>query len=135
MIKHIWIEQTETTAFDPYQDSVDVLVETDDGALWAACFVTLPYLQRQMALSGEVAGQSRYMAQVRFVALETPHVIVENLLRDTIEDTIDNLMTLGTFESVFILHAEESFGPGSAARAIHPIRAVYQELRPHVRPS
>jgi hypothetical protein len=50
------------------------------------------------------------MPLVRFVALETPHVIVEDLLPDTIEDTIDNLMTLGTFESVFILCSDDPLG-------------------------
>jgi hypothetical protein len=39
---------------------------------------------------------------VRFIALETPHVVVENLLTETIEDTVENLITLGTFESVFV---------------------------------
>jgi len=41
------------------------------------------------------------------MAIETPHVIVENLSQDTIEDTIDNLMTLGVFESVFALVSQD----------------------------
>ncbi|MBX3063357.1 MAG: hypothetical protein KF726_10310 [Anaerolineae bacterium] len=112
MIKRVWVEQQNEIGFNPYEDSADVLVEWEDGQLWSAAFVTLPYLQRQMEMSGEVAeGLNANMPPVRFVALETPHVVVENLLPDTIEDTIDNLMTLGTFESVFTLYTDD-----------HPVR-------------
>src|SRR5688500_544840 len=82
------------------RDNANVVVETDDGLVWQAPFVTIPFLQRQMYLSRDVAKDSKTMAPVRFVAIETPHVIVENLTQDTIEDTVDNLMTLGIFESV-----------------------------------
>jgi hypothetical protein len=108
MIKRVWIEQQGEPGFDPYQDSADVLVELEEEQLWSATFVTIPYLQRQMAMSGHVAeGISPNMARIHFVALETPHVIVENLLSDTIEDTIDNLMTLGIFESVFFMYMDD----------------------------
>lgn len=106
MIKHIWIEHQNIEGFDPYRDSTDVLVETEDGFTWSASFVTLPYLQRQMHVSREMA-EGMDMPPMRFVALETPHVVVENLLQDTIEDTVDNLMTLGIFESVFVLNTED----------------------------
>ncbi len=104
MIKHIWLDQNE--GFDPERDSADVLVETEDGLLWSASFVTIPYLQRQMELSRDVAQDEANMPPVRFIAIETPHVIVDNLMKDTIEDTIDNLMTLGIFESVFTSYSE-----------------------------
>jgi hypothetical protein len=107
MIKRVWIEQNEGKAFNPTRDSADVLVETDDGLMWTASFVTIPYLQRQMELSRDVAKDVNNMPQVRFIAIETPHVIVDDLSQDTIEDTIDNLMTLGVFESVFTLYSEE----------------------------
>ncbi len=106
MIKHIWLDQNE--GFDPERDSADVLVETEDGLLWSASFVTIPYLQRQMELSRDVAKDEANMPPVRFIAIETPHVIVENLMKDTIEDTIDNLMTLGIFESVFTLYSDDN---------------------------
>lgn len=106
MIKHIWIEQQGVLGFDPYSDSTDVIVETDDGFTWSAAFVTIPFIQRQMFLSRDISTGVQYMAPVRFTALETPHVIVENLLPETIEDTIENLMTLGTFESVFMVYSE-----------------------------
>jgi hypothetical protein len=105
-IKHIWIEQQGVSGFDPYNDSTDVIVETEDGQMWLAAFVTIPFIQRQMFLSQEISTGVKYMAPIRFTALETPHVIVENLLPETIEDTIDNLMTLGTFESVFMVYSE-----------------------------
>ena len=115
MIKRVWIELQGTTGFDPLRDSTDVLVETEDGEIWSASFVTIPYLQRQMQTSREVARDIANMPPVRFVAIETPHVIVDMLDRDTIEDTIDNMMTLGVFESVFTLHADlsdnETFAP------------------------
>lgn len=106
MIKHIWIERQDEQSFDPYHDSADVIVETEDGLLWSAAFVTIPFIQRQMLLSRDITRGVRHMAAIRFTAMETPHVIVENLLPDTIEDTIDNLMTLGTFESVFMVYSE-----------------------------
>jgi len=105
MIKHVWIERDE--AESPDNDIADVLVQTDDDLIWSASFVTVPYLQRQMDLSRDVARDVRNMPPVRFMAIETPHVIVENLSQDTIEDTIDNLMTLGVFESVFALVSQD----------------------------
>ena len=107
MIKHVWVERTQEGGFDPRSDSADVLVETEDGVMWSASFVTLPFLQRQMELSREVAKDIHNMPPVRFIAIETPHVIVENLLQDTIEDSIDNMMTLGIFESVFTMYIED----------------------------
>lgn len=106
MIKHVWIEHRHTEGFDPKQDSTDVLVQTDDGLTWTASFATIPYLQRQMALSYDVA-EGMNMPPVRFIALETPHVVVENLLPDTIEDAVDNLMMLGIFESVFTQFSDD----------------------------
>ena len=44
---------------------------------------------------------NKSLAPTPFLALETPHVIVEMLTDDIIEDVIDNLMALGVFESVF----------------------------------
>lgn len=114
MIKHVWIEHRNIEGFDPYRDITDVLVQTEDGLTWTTSFVTIPYLQRQMELSRDVAQSMDNMPPVRFVALETPHVVVENLLPDTIEDTIDNLMTLGIFESVFQLVSED---------LVHPVNA------------
>jgi len=84
-------------------DSADVLVEMEDDKLWQAHFVTLAHLQQEMRLSLDVARQhQRALAATQFLALETPHVIVENLTSDIIEDVVDNLMALGVFESVFV---------------------------------
>ena len=34
-------------------------------------------------------------------------MVVENLSQDIIEDSIDNMMTLGIFESVFTMYTED----------------------------
>jgi len=52
-------------------------------------------------------------------------VIVDTLDQDTIEDTIDNLMTLGVFESVFTLHyndndSAQSDRPTARSRVVQP---------------
>ena len=115
MIKRVWIEQSDNTGFDPSRDIADVLVETEDGLMWSASFVTLPYLQRQMELSRDITGGVQNMPPVGFIAIETPHVVIENLEQDTIEDAIDNMMTLGVFESVFTLYSEDALLEGGDA--------------------
>jgi hypothetical protein len=81
----------------------------EDNKLWQAHFVTLEHLQEEMKLSLDVARQyNGALAATQFLALETPHVIVEKLTPDIIEDVVDNLMALGIFESVFSEFAGES---------------------------
>ncbi len=102
LVKRVWIEPATAAGFDPTTDSVDVLVEMEDNALWQAHFVTLAHLRQEMQLSLDVARQhDRALAATQFIALETPHVVVEQLTLDVIEDVVDNLMALGVFESVF----------------------------------
>lgn len=83
------------------RDACDVIVEMEDGGVYTALFVTLPYLHRQMELSFQMAKQMHDMPAVRYAAMETPHILVENLDRETLEDILDNLLTLGTFASLF----------------------------------
>jgi hypothetical protein len=105
----VWIEPAPELDFDPETDSVDALVEMEDGKLWQAHFVTLAHLQQEMQLSLDVARQhQRALAATQFLALETPHVIVERLTSEIIEDVVDNLMALGVFESVFAEFASET---------------------------
>ncbi len=104
MPKRIWIELHTDTAVP---DSCDVIVETDSGKLYTALFVTFPYLQRQMDLTYAVSKQLPDTPPVRYAVLETPHILVENLERDTIEDTIDNLLALDVFEGLFTLVTED----------------------------
>lgn len=102
LIKRVWIEPAPELAFDPVTDSADVLVEMENGELWQAHFVTLAHLQEELQLSLDVARQHMgALAATQFLALETPHVLVERLTSDVIEDVVDNLMALGVFESVF----------------------------------
>ncbi len=102
--KHVWIEMHHDAA-EP--DSCDVLVETESNKLYTALFITIPYLHRQMQLSYTMSKQLPDTPPTRYAVLETPHVVVDNLERDTIEDTIDNLLALDTFESVFTLVTED----------------------------
>jgi hypothetical protein len=60
-----------------------------------------------MALSYEVSKSLPDATPVYCATLETPHIIVANLNRDTIEDTIDNLIAQDTFESVFTQVTDE----------------------------
>jgi hypothetical protein len=102
LVKRVWIEPAPQMAFDPDTDSADVLVEMEDERLWQAHFVTLAHLQQEMQLSLDVARQyDKSLALTQFLTLETPHVIVEKLTSEIIEDVVDNLMALGVFESVF----------------------------------
>ncbi len=100
----IWIE--------PHHDEdsttcCDVLVQMEDGNIYTAMFVTLPYLLRQMELSFAVTSQLPDAMPVRYAALEVPHVFVEELSRDVIEDTIDNLIALEVFGSIFTQITED----------------------------
>ncbi len=88
-------------------NSCDVIVETERGKIYTTVFITPPYLQRQMQLSYTVSKQLSDVPPVRYAVLETPHIVVENLKRDTIEDTIDNLLALDIFEGLFTLVTED----------------------------
>lgn len=104
----IWVEMAEG-------DSCDVIVEMENGTLYTAMFVTLPYLARQMELGYEVSKTLPDVPAVAYATLETPHIIVPNLERDTIEDTIDNLIALDTFESLFTQVTDEAEAGSLAA--------------------
>jgi hypothetical protein len=99
-VKHVWVENLYEPSFDPTTDCADVLVETAEGELWSALFVTLAYLEDQMHLSREHA-LSIAMPPIQYTVIENSHVVVENLHPETIEDAIDCLIERGIFESVF----------------------------------
>jgi hypothetical protein len=65
---------------------------------------------------------------VRYAVLETPHIVVDNLNRDTIEDTIDNLLALDVFEGLFTLVTEHDETPttttNTGKRATTEVAAV-----------
>jgi hypothetical protein len=83
------------------KDACDVLVQMDDGMVYTATFVTMAYFRRQMDLNYQVTKQIEDTPAVRYAVIDTPHIIVEELITDTIEDTIDNLLALDVFESHF----------------------------------
>ncbi len=103
--KKVWIEMHDSEYETP--SSCDVLVQMEDDTIFTAHFVTLAYLRRQMELSHAVGEQLDYTPQVRYAALETPHIVIEEIHRDIIEDTIDNLMALDIFEGLFTQVTED----------------------------
>ena len=83
------------------KDACDVLVQMDDGTVYTALFAVSAYIQRQMDLQFQVTQQLDDTPQVRYCVIDTPHIMVEELSHDVIEDTIDNLLALDVFESHF----------------------------------
>ena len=124
---HVWIE---IHADD--NDARDVIVEMEDGIMYTAVFVTLPYVERQMTLTQQFCQQIPDTAPSRFAALDTPHIVVENLERDTIEDIIDNLLAMEVFTSVFTQVTEHDMDTeatttttnGNGRRATQEVAAV-----------
>lgn len=96
MPSRVWIESHATDT-----EARDIIVEMEDGSIFTGLFVTPAYVERQMSLTADLCRQIPDTVPARFVALDTPHIVVESLERDTIEDTIDNLLALEVFESVF----------------------------------
>jgi hypothetical protein len=82
-------------------DACDVIVQMEDGTVYTAIFATVTYLHRQMELSYSVTEQIAETPTARYAGLDTPHIIVENLNTELIEDVIDNLIALDTFECHF----------------------------------
>lgn len=101
-INRMWIE-----IHDDDTEARDVIVQMEDSSIHTALFVTLAYLRRQMELTFELANAVPETVPVRYAALDIPHLLVENLERETIEDTIDNLLELDIFENLFIQVTED----------------------------
>jgi hypothetical protein len=123
----IWLEMLDAHE----QDACDVVVKMENGQYYTAIFVTLPYLARQMDLTFEMSKEMRYAAPVRYAALEMPHILVSRCDHETIEDTIDNLLALDTFENLFTQVTDDDelppvtvAAPASARRATREVAAV-----------
>jgi hypothetical protein len=111
-------------------DACDVIVEMEDGTLYTALFVTPPYFQRQMDLCFEVCKQFSDVTPVRYMVVDTPHIVVTALERDIIEDTIDNLLAMEVFAGLFTQVTEteqedsRTTNSGSGRRATQELAAV-----------
>src|SRR5215207_9340466 len=123
MPKRIWVEM-----HDDDDLACDVIVEMEDGGYYSALFVTLAYLRRQMALSYDVGLQIPYTPAVRYAAMETPQILVDSLDHDTIEDTIDNLIALDTFETFFTRVIEEEDDRDGRIRTAEVAAVVLNEV-------
>ncbi len=88
-------------------DACDVIVRMEDGTVYTALFATLSYIHRQLALTWMVTGSIPETPPVRYAVLDTPHIIVERLHLEIIEDTIDNLVAQDVFESLFTRVTED----------------------------
>lgn len=82
-------------------DACDVIVRMENGAMYTALFATISYIHRQMDLTLMVTESIPETPPVRYAAVDTPHIIVDELERAIIEDTIDNLVAQDVFESLF----------------------------------
>ena len=89
------------------KDACDVIVEMEDGSVFTALFATLDYLKRQMDLCFEVTRELPETPIVRYAVIDTPHILLDDLSRDAIEDTIDNLIALDVFAGLFTRVTEE----------------------------
>jgi len=122
--KRVWIEMYDSAE----RDACDVIIEMESGVLYTAVFVTLSYLKRQMDLSYQMSKQLPDTPAVRYAALETPHVLIEKCERETIEDTIDNLLALDVFEGFFTQVTEDEREDGrttnNGKRATSEVAAV-----------
>lgn len=107
-------------------DACDVIVRMDDGNVYTASFVVVDYLYRQMALTFEMTKQLPDTPAVRYAAIDTGHIIVESLDKDTIEDTIDNLLALDVFESYFVRVTDDN--ESEATRTTSGGRRATQEV-------
>ncbi len=97
----IWCEM------QPEGDACDVIVQMENGAVFTALFATVPYINRQMQLTLMMTESNPDTPPIRYAVLDTPHVIVEDLQRSTIEDAINNLVLEDVFESLFTRVTEE----------------------------
>ena len=116
---------------DDSPNARDVIVEMEGGAIFTSLFVTMEYLKHQMTLTHDLCKHVEDTVPVRFCTLDTPHILVESLERDAIEDTIDNLLAMEIFGSVFTQvtdpdhdTTETSTTNGSGRRATQEVAAV-----------
>ncbi len=112
----------------PENDACDAIVEMEDGTMFTALFATPDYIYRQMVLSYEMTTQLVETQAVRYAALDTPHIIVETLHRDTIEDTIDNLIALDVFEGLFTRVTEPDPDETQSTRTTSDGKLATQEV-------
>lgn len=95
------IERVYVERLHDNNHACDVIVKMTDGTIYTCLFVTLNYLRRQMEMNYLIVKQVEGAVPSRFAALDTPHMLVENLTLEVIEDAIDNLLALEMFETMF----------------------------------
>ncbi len=115
-------------------DACDVIVRMEDGTVYTALFATRTYINRQLELTWLATGSIPDTPPVRYAVLDTPHIIVEVLELQTIEDTIDNLFAQDVFESLFTRVTEDEAADARFIRPAEPFstqaiaQAVIEEV-------
>jgi hypothetical protein len=121
----VWVEVHADDQF-----ARDVIVKMENSTIYNAVFVTLDYVKRQMDLTYAFSNQIDDTIPSRFCTLDVPHVVVESLDREAIEDTIDNLLAMEVFGSVFTQVTEDETPTktpttnGGGRRATQEVAAV-----------
>jgi len=115
---------------DDEGDACDVIVRMEDGSMYTALFATLSYIHRQLDLTWMVTGSIPETPAVRYAVLDTPHIIIERLCLDLIEDTIDNLVAQDVFESLFtrVTEIEPQPAPAAATKSHFTTQAIAQAV-------
>ena len=110
------------------KDACDVLVRMDDGTIYTALFATMDYIKRQMDLNFRLTQDLEDTPEVRYFVIDTPHIMVQKLTRDSVEDTIDNLIALDVFESHFTRVTEHAEDANDNTRTMNGGRRATQEI-------
>lgn len=111
-------------------DACDVIVQMEDGTVYTALFATLSYIHRQLSLTWMVTESIPDTTPVRYAVLDTPHIIVDSLQINTIEDAIDNLVAQDVFESLFtrVTEVEQTDPEGAAPQSKLATQAIAQAV-------
>ncbi|MDQ7024058.1 MAG: hypothetical protein Q9P01_21265 [Anaerolineae bacterium] len=110
------------------KDACDVLVCMDDGTIYTALFAIIDYIKRQMEMNFQVTKDLEDTPEACYCVFDTPHIIVEELTRNNIEDTIDNLIALDIFENHFTRVTEHQDELQNTARTMNDGRRATQEI-------
>lgn len=106
----IWFE------LHPEGDCCDAFVHAEDDCLYSAFFVTPAYIQRQMRLTSEMARSQQGATPLTYAVLDLPHLVVDTMARETLEEVIYHLISQDVFEGSFTRVSAEPTSSGDDSR-------------------